>query len=86
MGSHGPGARGLLDWLFIGASAETGAPAARVALAPRLGAFAISALTSAAAVPCAAAAVLIFNRALKLAVHVLLRAAAPLLRAPVQTE
>ena len=44
MGSHGPRARCLLDWLFIGASAETGAPAARVALAPRLGAFAISAL------------------------------------------
>ena len=46
MGSHGPRARYLLDWLFIGASAETGAPAARVALAPRLGAFAISALAT----------------------------------------
>ena len=46
MGSHGPRARSLLDWLFIGASAETGALAARVALAPRHRAFAISALST----------------------------------------
>ena len=44
MGSHGPRARSLLDWLFIGASAETCALAAGVALAPRPRAFAISAL------------------------------------------
>ena len=50
MGSHGPRARCLLDWLFIGASAETGAPAARVALAPRLGAFAIRAFEALVAV------------------------------------
>ena len=34
----------LLHWLFISASAETAALAARVALAPRLHAFAINAL------------------------------------------
>ena len=46
MGSHGPRARSLLDWLFIGASAETCALAAGVALAPRPRAFAISALST----------------------------------------
>ena len=44
--SHDPRAHNLLHRLFISASAETAALAARVALAPRLHTFAIGAFAS----------------------------------------